>query len=91
MDPRELCQVKRSNLKCYVLYDLVMILMFVFPQNLYAEDFPCGMVGENPPSNTKGMGLIPGPERCAPFMCGGTAVCSLHTRAYAPQQEMPPL
>ena len=46
-----------------MLYDLVMILMFVFPQNLYAEDFP-GIVDENP--SARGMGLIPGPERCVP-------------------------
>ena len=62
MDPRELCQVKRSNLK--MLYDLVMILKFVFPQSLYAKDFPGGMVDRNPPANARGMGLIPGPERC---------------------------
>ena len=49
-----------------MFHDRVMILMFVFPQNLYAEDFPRGMVDENPPANARGMGLIPGPERCVP-------------------------
>ena len=46
-----------------MLYDLVMILKFVFPQSLYAKDFPGGMVDRNPPANARGMGLIPGPER----------------------------
>ena len=96
MDPRELCQVKRSNLKMlYVIWSCYDLNVCV-PSKFICWGLPW-YGGWESICQCKGHGFDPWSKKMCSFICGGRTKARVpqllepaHPRAYALQQEMPP-